>query len=154
MRTLRLMLLTILMPLMTFCTASTSRADELPSRPTQEWELPSGFQLKTPNGNAQCFVLPEWQQVGHLVVDYRLLFAWAGQAEALYSVAQIEKAAAEATAFVEQAAADVARAKADAALIKLEDEKRRSKRLAWVAGLGGGLVVVLGGVVFGLAMAR
>jgi hypothetical protein len=72
----------------------------------------------------------------------------------LYSVAQIEKAAADATAFVEKAAADVARAKADAALIKLEDEKRRSKRLAWVAGLGGGLVVVLGGVVFGLAMAR
>jgi hypothetical protein len=134
--------------------ASTIRADELPSRPTQEWELPSGFQLKTPNGNAQCFVLPEWQQVGHLVVDYRLLFAWAGQVEALYSVAQIEKAAADATAFVEQAAADVAWAKADASLIKLEDEKRRSKRLAWTAGIGGGLVVVLGGVVLGLALAR
>jgi hypothetical protein len=105
-------------------------------------------------GDAQCFTLPEWQQMGHLVVDYRLLFAWAGQAETLYSVAQIEKAAAEATAFVEQAAADAARAKADAALIKLEDEKRRSKRLAWAAGVGGGLVVVLGGVVLGLALAR
>ena len=103
---------------------------------------------------AQCFLLPEWQQVAHLVVDYRALMAWAPRAEVLYAAAQIDRAAEAARAEVEHAATVAAQAREAQARAALLDEQRRSKRMTWLAGGLGVVAVVLGGVVVGVVVTR
>jgi hypothetical protein len=115
---------------------------------------PSGFQIPFGDGEAQCFLLNDWKLMAHIVVDYRLLLAWASQAEVLYATASISTSTAEATAAVAVAAQQAALAREQAAVLRAEDERHRAKRLAWLAGSLGVVAVILGGVVVGVVVTR
>jgi hypothetical protein len=106
-----------------------------------------GFEEKTSGGEAQCFLLPEWKEMAHIVVDYRLLLAWAGQAEVLYATASISKSTAEATAKVALASQQAAVASEKASREKAEKERKKSQRRGWLAASFGLAAIVLGGVV-------
>lgn len=99
-------------------------------------------------------MLPEWKEVGHLIVDYRAMFKWASRVEVLYATAQISAATAEATAEIAKAGLAAAQERERVALAQYADERRRTKRLAWLAGALGGLAVVVGGVAVGVGVAR
>jgi hypothetical protein len=70
-----------LIPLALLMLCSTALADELPARPTAEQALPTGAIVKLSGVEHKCFTVPEWRQMGALIVDYRTLLAWAAMAE-------------------------------------------------------------------------
>jgi len=113
-----------------------------------------GFQQKTSNGEAQCFLLPEWKELAHIIVDYQLLVSWAAQTEALYSAEGIRVSVADATAKVALASQQAALARESASLAKAEKERKKARRMGWLATSFGLVAIVLGGVVVGVVAGK
>ena len=151
---MRLTLLIVFLLSLIFCMAAPSRAMPLPPRPTEERLLPLGFQEKTRSGDAQCFLLPEWKELAHIIVDYRLLVSWAAQTEALYSAEGIRVSVADATAKVALASQQAALARERASLAKAEKERKKAQRRGWLAASLGLAAIVLGGVVVGVVAGK
>jgi ABC-type amino acid transport substrate-binding protein len=123
-----------------------------------ERALPLGQHCPVGEAEGKCFTLAEWQSVGHLVIDYRALLAWADRAEVLYAAAQVHAAGAQAVAAVQGGRVDAALAREQVALGTAADAKAdakaadsKSRRMGLLAAVLGGAVIVLGGVVGGLA---
>ena len=140
---------------------SPGRAADLPPRPMVERALPLGQHCPIEGAEGKCFTLAEWQAVGHLVIDYRALLAWADRTEVLYAAAQVHTAGAQAVAAVQGGRVDAALAReaqaiqaAQAAQAEAVSAMSRSRRLGTLAAVLGGGIVILGGVVAAIAGAR
>jgi len=136
-------------------------AQELPPRPKVERLLPVGALCHIGSTDQKCFTLDEWQDLGHLVLDYRTLLDWAGRAETLYATQVVRTALNEAEGLVQKGATDAALAReglaeerAREAQIQVGAQRARAKRMGILAGVAAGAAVVLGAVVTGLALAR
>lgn len=135
------------------CMAWTSQAEPLPPRPQEERPLPGGIETAVAGQDAQCFLLPEWKELGHLVVDYRALIRWAPRVEVLYATEAIRASVAQAEAETAKAAMVAAQDRERVARAEADEAKQGKRRLAWVAGGLGAVAVVLGAVVAGMAIA-
>lgn len=155
------LLLLALMPFSMGVSTTPAHAADLPPRPTVARVLPAGTTCKANGVETKCFTLPEWQELGHLILDYRALLDWAASAETLYASEQARAGTNGAEAAVSKASTEAALAREAAALdqarqaqAKADEEHARAKRMGIFAAILGGAVIVLGGVVAGVASAH
>jgi hypothetical protein len=109
----------------------------------------------------KCLTLDEWKRIGHLVLDYRLLLDWAASAEVLYATAQGQEQLTRAESAVHASRVEsalsreaVAHEQAQAMTVQRDEEKSRGRRFAVLSAVFGGAVIVLGGIVVGMAATR
>jgi hypothetical protein len=140
---------------------NTWAQEVLPPRPNAERPVPPGAICHIGTVDQKCFTLDEWKDLGHLVLDYRVLLDWAPRAEALYATQVARAALNEGEAMVQKGAADaalareaIAQERAREARAKADAEHARARRLGVFAGVLGGCAVVLGAVVTGMALSR
>ena len=76
--------LMLLLILMTLIASSMVSAQEIePERPTKEYRIPVAKRVIVDGEEYRCFATSgkDWQDIGHIVVDYRAFFAWARWAD-------------------------------------------------------------------------